>query len=91
MNSGMLWFDDDPRKSLETKIAQAAARFSEKHGRRPTTCCVSPSVAGMPQALAGIRVIALARIRPNYLWLGLDDEGQAAEDGGQRGRARQAS
>jgi hypothetical protein len=77
MDIGMLWFDDDPRKSLTTKIQQAVARYCEKYGRDPTACYVNPASPAMGAQPAGLRILALRTIRPNYLWLGVDDGPQA--------------
>lgn len=44
MKTGLLWFDDDPRKQLEEKVRRAAAHYERKYGRAPTLCFVHPSV-----------------------------------------------
>ena len=44
MNVGMLWFDNDPRVNLETKLERAAAYYRTKYGRTPTLCFVHPSM-----------------------------------------------
>ncbi len=41
---GLLWFDDDPRRDLKQKVADAAKRYAEKFGRPPTVCYVHPSM-----------------------------------------------
>jgi hypothetical protein len=38
---GWLWFDDDPKTSLEEKVGQASARFRQKFGQPPRVCFVS--------------------------------------------------
>ena len=77
---GLLWFDDDPRKSLDVKIEQAAARYREKYGRAPNACYVSPD-AGAPAGVRyGLRVVPARAIRPNYFWIGVDDSVPAARD-----------
>jgi len=40
MNIGLLWFDDDPKKSTECKIAEAAERYQQRFGALPTVCHV---------------------------------------------------
>jgi hypothetical protein len=40
----MLWFDNDPRVNLETKLERAAAYYRTKYGRTPTLCFVHPSM-----------------------------------------------
>ena len=43
MKTGLLWFDDDPRKELEEKVLRAAAHYERKYGQAPDLCYVHPS------------------------------------------------
>lgn len=40
---GLLWFDDDSKRSVTEKIAYAVERYSERTGWRPTVCETNPS------------------------------------------------
>jgi len=40
MNVGVLWFDNDPKKALEQKIAEAQAYYQTKYGRASDMCLV---------------------------------------------------
>jgi hypothetical protein len=73
MQIGLMWFDDDPKKTLDAKIEQAAARYREKYGRAPNACYVNPSLAGVEGKRNGVRVASARGIRPNYLWIGVDE------------------
>jgi hypothetical protein len=42
---GLLWFDDDARRPLIAKIADAITRYSERTGWRPTVCEAHPAQA----------------------------------------------
>ena len=42
---GLLWFDDDNRRSAASKVAEAVARFEERTGYRATTVHVHPALA----------------------------------------------
>jgi hypothetical protein len=44
MNIGMLWFDNDPKSSLDLKIERAARYYQVKYGKSPTLCFVHPSM-----------------------------------------------
>jgi hypothetical protein len=44
MNLGMLWFDNDPKATLEVKVERAAAYYQHKYGKSPTLCFVHPSM-----------------------------------------------
>ncbi|WP_347243348.1 hypothetical protein [Thermogutta sp.] len=41
---GLLWFDDDPKRSLGQKVENAARRYIEKFGHPPNVCYVHPSM-----------------------------------------------
>ncbi|HKV83875.1 MAG TPA: hypothetical protein VJN88_04925 [Ktedonobacterales bacterium] len=43
--TGLLWYDDDTRRPLAVKIADAAQRFRERIGYEPTTCQLNPALA----------------------------------------------
>jgi hypothetical protein len=82
MNVGLLWYDGDPRRSLEDKIGRAAQRYREKYGRWPNTCYVHPQAvaapAGQQEGLAcrledsrqAIRVVSAPNVLLHHLWLG---------------------
>lgn len=73
MQTGLMWYDDDPRKTLDTKIEQAAARYAEKHGHAPTACYINPGTLMAGGNRQGLRVIPARTVRLNYLWLGVDE------------------
>jgi len=56
MNTGMMWYDADPKTTLSTKVERAAEYYERKYGRRPNTCLVNPrmleKVPGPPAAKA---------------------------------------
>ena len=43
MNAGMLWFDNDPKTALSTKIEKAANYYQKKYGRKPNLCLINPN------------------------------------------------
>ncbi len=76
MNVGMLWYDDDKKRSLEERVRRAADYYRRKYGRVPTRCFVHPAAlaAGTSEA-AGMRIEASANVLPNHIWLGVEDAG----------------
>ena len=93
METGLLWYDGDPKRPLEDKVGRAVERYRQKYGRWPNICFVHPQVVG-DQATDGLRLACLgkspkATIRvlpaPNVLvhhfWLG-----EASEREGDNGR-----
>jgi hypothetical protein len=47
MKTGMLWFDNDPKTDLMTKISEAAMYYQKKYGAKPDLCFIHPSM--LPQ------------------------------------------
>ncbi len=75
MNSGMLWFDNDPKTELPEKITQAATYYKKKYGLTPTTCFVNPKMVEKKKSKQGnIEVRATKTIMPHYLWIGADHD-----------------
>jgi hypothetical protein len=44
MNIGMLWFDNDPKAELTTKVERAAVYYLKKYGKNPNLCFVHPTM-----------------------------------------------
>jgi hypothetical protein len=42
MDTGLLWYDDDSKRPLPLKIAEAVARYRERLSHEPTVCYVNP-------------------------------------------------
>lgn len=75
MKTGLLWFDDDPRRELEEKVLRAAAHYERKYGHAPNLCFVNPGAfdgngrhrlkkAGSVEIRAGRSVLQ------HHFWLG---------------------
>ena len=97
MISGLLWFDDDPRKPVDRKIGEAAQRYLQRFGVQPTLCLVHQpaplataqadgqapgSLISAPGMPHPVAVVADRRLRPHHYWLGLDEPPSAAPAAG---------
>ena len=72
MNIGMLWFDNDPKAELVTKIERAASYYQSKYGQSPTLCFVHPSMLpAAPQKAGAIEVRSNKSVLPNHFWIGI--------------------
>ncbi|MBM3188932.1 MAG: hypothetical protein FJZ90_09445, partial [Chloroflexi bacterium] len=79
MKSGMLWFDDSPKRSLSDKVAQAVAHYRSKYGGAPNTCYVhAGSLAGGEAVRSDLRIIGAADVLPHHFWLGRAEPIEAA-------------
>jgi hypothetical protein len=62
---GLLWFDDDARRPLVEKIANAIERYAERTGWRATVCEAHPTQVDAYQAEMTRAAQAAARKRPS--------------------------
>ena len=53
MNTGMLWFDNDPKTALTAKIERAVDYYHKKYGRKPNLCLIHPSTLENPASIGG--------------------------------------
>ena len=83
MNSGMLWFDNDPKTALTAKIERAVDYYRHKYGRDPNLCLIHPSMLPAtpipdpsPETGEGSRGITVRPYRPvlpGHLWIGIEE------------------
>ena len=78
MKIGMLWFDNDPKATMDQKIQKAVDYYKDVRGMVATTCYVHPSMTeGQPETdgkivLAKVEVRTSRSIMPNHFWIGVD-------------------
>jgi hypothetical protein len=71
MREGLLWFDDDPRRQIEEKVTQAAARYRQKFGVAPDVCYVNDQMLNRAEVRVGsLHVLPLSTVRPHHFWVG---------------------
>ncbi|MCA1954352.1 MAG: hypothetical protein LDL12_04295 [Anaerolinea sp.] len=75
METGMLWFDNDPKTALSSKIERAVQYYRQKYGQQPTLCFIHPSmvVGDEKQNLAGVEVRPNRMVLPNHFWVGVGE------------------
>jgi hypothetical protein len=74
MKTGMLWFDNDPKTDLETKILKAVKYYHNKYGENPNLCFVHPSMLAQNHNIPnGVEIRSSAKVLPNHLWLGISN------------------
>ncbi len=74
MRTGMLWFDNDPKTDLPTKVNRAAAYYQRKYGCPPNLCFVHPSMLQPEETpSAGIELRPSRQVLPYHFWLGLNE------------------
>jgi len=80
MITGMLWFDNDPKTTLELKIQRAADYYHHKYGRTPDLCMVNPGLLDktLPEPdsrhLGKLLIRPFRSVLPGHLWIGVDEK-----------------
>ena len=72
MKVGMLWLDDDKRRSLDEKIRRAAEYYELKYGRSPNWCYVNKSELVEEKGVGRLWVKPAIYVLPHHFWLGND-------------------
>jgi len=68
----MLWFDNDPRADIITKISRAMEYYQKKYGQRPTLIYIHPDTKGnSPLKAAGVDIKTDQMVLPDHFWLGM--------------------
>lgn len=92
MKVGMLWFDNDVKADLNTKVERASAYYQKKYGRTPTLCFVHPSM--LPQngkeeasqtgdkkkekryTSGNVELRGTLTVLPNHFWIGVNGKSE---------------
>ena len=75
MNTGMLWFDNDPKTSLTAKIERAADYYQKKYGCKPNLCLIHPTAlehTSEKSRSTDITVRPYRPVLPGHLWIGVE-------------------
>jgi hypothetical protein len=78
---GLLWFDDNKKRSLEEKVDAAVAAYCAKphfEGQHPSVCYVHHAMLSDGQEICfdGVRVVPAANIPPFHLFVGVEVNGR---------------
>lgn len=74
MVTGMLWFDNDPKSDLNSKILRAVDFYQKKYGTKPDLCFVHPTMIKTDgNGRAGIEIRTNPRVLPHHFWIGKND------------------
>jgi mevalonate pyrophosphate decarboxylase len=75
MDIGMLWFDNDPKSDLKSKVTRAADYYRHKYGQEPNLCLVNPNMIPEKETKSGsIAVCSNSAILPNHFWIGVQQQ-----------------
>lgn len=69
----LLWYDNDPKRSLSHKVDQAVPRYRAKFGRKPTVCYLNEAdLNGHTEEVEGVRLQALSNVLRHHFMVGED-------------------
>lgn len=76
MQAGLLWFDNDPTRSISAKAMDAAERFTQKFGVEPDVCFVNARSLSegdmvIPFHEGKLRLSPASNILVNHFWVGV--------------------
>ena len=75
MNIGWMWFDDDPKRTLEEKVKRATRAYRDKFGHAPNRCFVNKGqLDGQKINLNGLKVVGARNVLRHHFWLGVEKE-----------------
>lgn len=75
MNTGMLWFDNDPKTALAVKIERAVDYYRKKYGRVPNLCLINPGMVEKETSKKfKITVRPYRPVLPGHLWIGIEEK-----------------
>ena len=75
MDIGMLWFDNDLKSDLLSKVNRAADYYRDKYGQEPNCCFVHPSMIKEKEPEAGSIVVSPNdTIIPHHFWIGVQQQ-----------------
>jgi len=89
MEVGLLWFDNDKKRTLEEKVLRAARHYTEKFGQVPTVCFLHPNALnGGPDNVGGVYLRPAKNVLLHHFWIGLDERFEkGSTNGNGKGRA----
>lgn len=71
METGMLWRDDDQKRTLEEKISRASQYYQNKYGKVPDICFVNRAMLEKEQMIEALLVRPVKNILPQHFWIGV--------------------
>jgi hypothetical protein len=80
MHTGMLWFDNNPKTDLSSKLFSSDI-ITRKIRQEANLCFVHPSADENAQSPLGILVKPNRLVLPNHLWIGMNESNQESENG----------
>jgi hypothetical protein len=77
IQEGLLWFDDDPVRTVGDKVGRAVLRYQQKYGHKPDVCYVHPAhLSDNESNVAEVKVLPAKSVLPHHFWLGIESQSE---------------
>jgi len=77
----LVWYDDNPAKEFDKKVAQACAAFYKKRRVHPDVCKVHPSALdGTTKRIGTVEIEAMPNALLHHFWIGKNGNIQRDQD-----------
>ena len=71
MQIGMLWLDDDKKRSFDEKVRRAVDYYQDKYGRLPDLCFVNKAMLPQEKRVGKVNVHPANHVMQHHFWLGV--------------------
>jgi hypothetical protein len=69
-----VWYDDNPKKTVEAKIDEAVLHYKQRYGQNPNICMLNEAAQPTDYETAthndGVKVLRAKNVPQNYFWVG---------------------
>ena len=73
MNQFMMWWDNNKKTTLTSKIEHAVEYYHKKYGNKPTLCYVNPAVLKKEITIDNLKVRPYRPVLLGHLWIGIEE------------------
>lgn len=74
MKTGLLWYDNDPKRTLAEKLTRAAAGYKKRTGKDANECHVPLTAIEKETTIDGIKVKPSRTVLEHHLWIGASEK-----------------
>ena len=77
MKIGLLWFDDNKKRTLAEKVERAAAYYEQKYNATPTVCYVNSldeDIEDVKFKENSVELRTAPTVLPNHFWIGVEEQ-----------------
>lgn len=78
MHIGMLWYDNEPKVTLQKRIERAVDYYRRKYHQEPNLCLIgrgfeSEQLKAKLTCIGDLHIRVFDPVLPSHLWIGIED------------------